>query len=1026
MATYGVGMSLKLSSDKAVNSIRNVKKELKNLKNSIKEIGDSSNKNLGNFFNTKSMLGWIGVLKEATSTMINASKAQTDYIENLNLLDTAYGTTENSGRKLIQTLSEVIGLDQSGLTRSLGTYRQMTSALGLMNDTAELVSENLLKMQLDMSSLYNLDFARAGQILQITLAGNTKSIRALGGDITEATLQQTAWNLGIEKSIDNMNRAEKTMLIYLTIEQQLKNSQGDLAKTIGSISNQTKIFTEQISMAGRQIGGIFIPILQALLPVLNGVLMAFNTVISGFLSLLGIDATSIADQFGTATSEIEDYTGGISNNIGSATNSAKELNKSLRDFDKLHVIKTPTTNASGGSAGGGGMTSGIGTIDESILEALKEYDLRLDTMNNKATEIRDRFLEWLDVFEILKDPLEKLAGITYDGLIYVWENVLKPLGNWVAWDFIPASLEVIGSSLNFIYKVLQGSKPYLLFIMEEILKPFSRTIGNTVVDLLQDISDFIDSLSNNKFAVNITSFATSLGLLYIAGNKLYGMFSSTKLGQSIKTFTSVVKLATKESGSFTKGLSQAIDIAYTTDSNMSKLQKTFNNLKTAIAGVVTTVVGLELIDNAIKDMNENGMSLGNTISLMAGVLSTVIGVVTTATAVMKIFNITLASNPILLVVTALAGLTIAIGKLVGSQKEAKESVEQTNNALKEQKEQASETAEKTLALVNRSEELVKELNNIVDSNGKVKKSDEDRAKVILGQLSDALGEEYELIDGVVYINGKAVNSYKDIKNAITKVIEEKKKESILNAYEEVYIQALKDRKTAYEELVKAREKGDTEAITRALLNYEKTTDLIDSYEQLMVSSGKTINTSLNNFYSKVGLMTDKAVEDAEYVVKSAQKDISGMTTKITIKGDVSSLRPNINSTLSSPFSINLKPKQSKLTFTPAGVTDGGNKSIYNIKFKKDGGFVDTGDLFVANEVEPEYIGKMGKKTAVANQNQIIEGIRSGTRQGYMEALTSTSSNKKISPIKIVAEGDTKGLLDFIRFKIDEEDRQFGL
>ena len=43
----------------------------------------------------------------------------------------------------------------------------------------------------------------------------------------------------------------------------------------------------------------------------------------------------------------------------------------------------------------------------------------------------------------------------------------------------------------------------------------------------------------------------------------------------------------------------------------------------------------------------------------------------------------------------------------------------------------------------------------------------------------------------------------------------------------------------------------------------------------------------------------------------------------------------------------------------------------------DGGFPDDGQLFLAGESGPEFVGSMGGHTAVANNDQIVEGIREG-------------------------------------------------
>lgn len=50
----------------------------------------------------------------------------------------------------------------------------------------------------------------------------------------------------------------------------------------------------------------------------------------------------------------------------------------------------------------------------------------------------------------------------------------------------------------------------------------------------------------------------------------------------------------------------------------------------------------------------------------------------------------------------------------------------------------------------------------------------------------------------------------------------------------------------------------------------------------------------------------------------------------------------------------------------------------------EGGIVPSGQLFIANEAGPEYIGTMGGHTAVANNDQIVEGITRGVVDGIMQ------------------------------------------
>lgn len=74
---------------------------------------------------------------------------------------------------------------------------------------------------------------------------------------------------------------------------------------------------------------------------------------------------------------------------------------------------------------------------------------------------------------------------------------------------------------------------------------------------------------------------------------------------------------------------------------------------------------------------------------------------------------------------------------------------------------------------------------------------------------------------------------------------------------------------------------------------------------------------------------------------------------------------------------------------------GGNGIKYLSKVKiarfADGGFVDQGQLFIAREAGAEMVGSIGGHTAVANNDQIVEGITSGVKEGNSELISAMFS-----------------------------------
>ena len=61
------------------------------------------------------------------------------------------------------------------------------------------------------------------------------------------------------------------------------------------------------------------------------------------------------------------------------------------------------------------------------------------------------------------------------------------------------------------------------------------------------------------------------------------------------------------------------------------------------------------------------------------------------------------------------------------------------------------------------------------------------------------------------------------------------------------------------------------------------------------------------------------------------------------------------------------------------------KEIKLPRLMADGGFVDTGELFIAREAGAEMVGSIGRKTAVANNDQIVQGIATGVSVANSES-----------------------------------------
>ena len=400
--------------------IKQISKQLDKQSASAKTATNETQKMAKNFntvFSVARIAQFGKMFQNLVTKMSSFTKKSADFAENWNLLDVAFNGTTKEAEKFVNTMTEMYGLDESWGYRTVGLFKQLSNAMGITDEVGTDLAKTLTQLSIDLSSLYNVDVDDAVSKLQSALAGQTKPVRFFGADITQNTLQLTLETHGIDKSVADLSYAEKRLLIVASILEQTEKAQGDWGRTIESTANQMRIFQQQTERLSRAIGDVFAPVLKSILPIMNAVLMVLTELISMF-------ATWIATLFGY---EKEDYFSGVSESVddiatglGVASENAKKLKSGLRGFDKLNNITTPESSGSGVGGGTG--------VDASIMDlytkASQSYLENLEKVNMKATQIRDKIMEWLGFTKLIDEEtgdisfkFEKLTSGTVLGAL---------------------------------------------------------------------------------------------------------------------------------------------------------------------------------------------------------------------------------------------------------------------------------------------------------------------------------------------------------------------------------------------------------------------------------------------------------------------------------------------------------------------------------------------------------------------------------------------------------------------------------
>ena len=980
-------------------------KNVDKLKQSTDKATSSADK-LGN--SLKTVFTFAGV-KRVTGQLLGWMNEAIDYTEQLNLFNVVFDNTEKNGKQMFSELgksalqfqykmNEAFGTNKTQTLYMQGIFESMGETVGIKDNYSAIMSETMTKLTYDLASLYNkTESATAEAIRAGVYAGQTKPLRSYGIDVTQSSLQPIVKELGITdedgnvKSVKNMSQAEKEILRYIATLKQAKIAMGDLANTVESPSNQLKIFRQQLVEAKVALSSLFIGTFSKILPYANAILMVIKEV-----------SKAIADMFGI---ELKDYNSGIASQEGiydgiadsadDASSAVKELKRQTLGFDEIHNINENKDSSNGSSSVSGG-------IDQRLLDAIQGYDNGMDKVRMKASEIRDKIMEWLGFTKEI-DPVTGEVSFKYGGI----KKTLSKM-----WDSF--------KKLNTQGKILVG-----LGLVIGATKLWS--IGKKLVSVFGNSGLF--KIIKNLYSPTFDLFSCML-------NGLEGSHSSLKTGiQSWREHQGIID---------------------STTGKVDGLKGMWNGAKTAMEGLITGAVGLYTVHESMKNIADQGFSLSNSIGLVVGSLSTV----ASGVQIGAVFGETGAI--IGGIAGAITGLIAAISGYNSAIKDSKAHVEEYEISLSRLDSVTRDKLETDLVVFDNNQKLVNELSNLVDANGKVQASDEARVNYILNELNNAYETNYKLIDGKITKDGKEVESIKAVQEEIKNKIKWMKLEAVQSAYSADYEEALKNEKKLKEASTKAHQEfvdiqnkiiskyGEQNSLIIArtdLTNQEKAaltgyTEEETANDLLILQSKKNLSTGIQDAYDenerriknyqdfssailsedyefaiKLGgnyydnsadlqeLYKNKTEQTSESVkqfidntfknlpeekkvtitafatpfVNSVQ-NVLGKFNKKTI--DVDANTTSLSSKMSLAFENALKNKTVSAVLSKLGIRVNKNGGVYsngswkNIQQYANGGTPSHGTLFWAGEAGAEVVAHANGKTEVLNQSQIASAIYS--------------------------------------------------
>ena len=564
--------NISTGSNKASGAVGRLKEMFKSAKTQASDFGKSAN----TAFRTINFAGAYMLMRRGANMIGGFINNINSYIESMNLFTVSMGNAADEGSKLAHSMQDILGIDAGEASKYMGIFQQLETSFGVVNSQATTVSKNLTQLGYDIASYFNISTENSFLKLQSGLAGEVEPLRRIGFDISKARLQQELYRLGIDATVDSLSQADKSLLRYIAIMRQSTNVQGDMARTLSAPSNQLRILTAQLQIAGRAIGSIFIPALNAILPPVIAVVQIIGEAAAALAAFFGFKMPKV--EFGSAGADLsgladdaEDFASGVGDIGDSASDAAKEVRDLIGGFDELNILRADD-GSSGKNKGGAGGAGGniLGGIE------LPEYDMLSGAVDSRIGEWKKKIQDFIEAFKA--DPLT-----VFSNALWGVGGAFDDLGKWLSsMDYadillgISAAVMAYGLTKNPILAITVGAVTMALSKLLpkeskiDLLSGSLATLGGALVLKTFTGMPF-------KLALGISALVTSGLVVLIGKDNAINLLGSAMggLGAGIMAFT------------FTGNLPLAIAIGAATAA-ISGLADHFTDLRIApglLAGV---------------------------------------------------------------------------------------------------------------------------------------------------------------------------------------------------------------------------------------------------------------------------------------------------------------------------------------------------------------------------------------------------------------------------------------------------------
>lgn len=415
-----------------------------------------------------------------------------DLAEVQNVVDVTFGKMSGAVEAFSKNAITQFGLSELTAKKYMGTYGAMAKSFGIVEEAGYQMSAAITGLTGDVASFYNLSTDEAYTKLKSIFTGETESLKELGVVMTQTALDQYALNNGFGKTTAKMTEQEKVMLRYQFVMSSLADASGDFARTSTSWANQVRVLSLQFESLKATIGQGLINAFTPVIRVINTILAKLQTLAAYFkaftVAIFG-DAgggSDIADSMDSAAGS----SGTVADNMDKAAGAAKKMKDYTLGIDELNVLNPDDSSGSGGGSGGGGGGLDFGDMSGELFGEVTvnpEIEKAVERMKKALDALKDAAKPTVDALKRLWDEgLSLLGKFTWTALEDFWNYFLVPLGSWALGEGFPRFIDITN---DFLKTINWDAINEALRNFWKALEPFAEKVGEGLLDFYEDLSD---------------------------------------------------------------------------------------------------------------------------------------------------------------------------------------------------------------------------------------------------------------------------------------------------------------------------------------------------------------------------------------------------------------------------------------------------------------------------------------------------------------------------------------------------------